>query len=180
MRSLLIILLLSALYAPDFDAAFTLEDIQNVRDTWAELMTPPDYSHLPDYLIEYCRGFNIPLHIADAWSFAESSHRTDAVSHAAAYGRYQIRRVWLDNYLWIKGFKPDAVQDTARFLTNDKNNCYIWAFSVAFWRRKGYDLPTIAQIWLYGQSGVYDGRWSTSYHYKIFGEGEHPGNVSIL
>jgi len=124
---------------------------------------------LPDYLIRECKRRNIDAEMAYWWGMAESSHRDYVISHKDAYGRFQITEGWLREYERITGRwrKPRPAND----LLDDRFNCYLWAWTIAFWRRQGYEDATIAQIYLFGHFGhtVY-GRKSEKYHKRIFND----------
>ena len=123
---------------------------------------------LPVYLIKYCNRYDIPLWYAYGVGQTESSHNSKAISHKNAYGRFQIKEVWLDNFLQIKKINKSKIDDVKTFLLNDKYNSYVWAYSVKVWRSIGYSYKEISQIWLFGESGFLDGRYSKRYERNIF------------
>ena len=125
-----------------------------------------DYK-LPDYLIEYCHTFKIEPSLAYRWGLAESSHIVDAISRKQAYGRFQITAGWLGEYARISG--RTIKSDAKTFLLDDQRNCYVFCWTIAFWRRQGYSDKQIANIYLFGEYGfVYDGRFSDRYVSAIF------------
>lgn len=121
---------------------------------------------MPQYLIMACNLYNIPWRLAYNWSFAESSHNPKKVSHKEAYGRYQIKKVWLDDVCRLRKIK--FPKNWQAYLLDDKNNCIIWAWSVNFWRRRGHSDKDIAQIWLFGLTGFREGGYSARYEDVIF------------
>jgi hypothetical protein len=125
-----------------------------------------DYE-LPDYLIEYCHKFDISPSLAYRWGLAESSHIADAISRKQGYGRFQITEVWFNEYARIS--RRTIKSDFKTFVLDDQRNCYIWAWSIAFWKRQGYNEREIAQIWLWGETGyTCNGRYSERYEKAIF------------
>lgn len=129
------------------------------------------YPKLPEYAINMAKGFRIPLWLARNWSYKESSHNKNTISHKKAYGRYQIRYVWFVDYMRYQNRNPKNVKDYKKFLLNDYNNIYITYWSYAFWRRLGFDARNIMQVWLNGLEGVFrDDKWCYYYQYKIFGD----------
>jgi len=121
---------------------------------------------MPEYLIKACNRYSIPWRLAFNWSFAESSHNTNKISKKDAYGRYQIKKVWLDDYCRIRRIK--FPRDWEAYLLNDKNNVMIWAWTVNFWRKRGHTDKEIAQIWLFGLTGFKEGGYSQRYEDIIF------------
>lgn len=108
------------------------------------------------------------MHIAERWSLAESSHNIQRISNKGAFGRYQITRICLEHYFDLTQRNINQVKCIKKYLLDDYMNCFISFYMYDFWRGQGYRPKEIMQIWLFGETGYINGRYSKRFENKIF------------